>query len=121
MTLREQAAEFVPALVREASRIFPGTLAAVDAFVPPWSGRAPASPRAPVDTTPVGAVTGLLRSHPATVDSVAALLGATGSWAEMPFRPSAPAQPPESPGGGARALLADHPATAMAIAAVLTR
>src|SRR5262249_11007319 len=36
-TLRAQASELVPVLVREAGRAFPATLPAVDAWVPPWS------------------------------------------------------------------------------------
>ena len=36
-TLREQAGELVPVLIREAGRTFPGDLAGIDSFVPPWS------------------------------------------------------------------------------------
>ena len=36
-TLRDQAGELVPVLVREAGRTFPATLPAVDAWVPPWT------------------------------------------------------------------------------------
>ncbi|NEB16774.1 hypothetical protein, partial [Streptomyces coelicoflavus] len=35
-TLRSSAAELAPLLIREAGRIFPGRLAALDAWVPPW-------------------------------------------------------------------------------------
>ncbi|HEV2640166.1 MAG TPA: hypothetical protein VGX23_33840 [Actinocrinis sp.] len=37
VALREQAGELAPMLVREAGRTFPGTLAALDAWVPPWA------------------------------------------------------------------------------------
>ncbi|GAA3235327.1 DUF5682 family protein [Dactylosporangium siamense] len=36
-TLRDQAGELVPVLIREAGRTFPATLPAVDAWVPPWT------------------------------------------------------------------------------------
>ncbi len=41
-TLRDQAAELVPVLIREAGRTFPATLPAVDSWVPPWT--TPAAP-----------------------------------------------------------------------------
>ncbi|MET7465811.1 DUF5682 family protein, partial [Nonomuraea sp. NPDC005501] len=49
-TLREQARELVPVLVREAGRTFPAGLAELDAWVPPWSGRTavPAAAGGPV-------------------------------------------------------------------------
>ncbi|WP_327091548.1 DUF5682 family protein [Nonomuraea sp. NBC_01738] len=105
-TLREQAPELVPVLVREAGRTFPGTLAAVDAWTPPWSVRQ----AAPVVAAPVssGPVHALLASHPASTDAVAGLLGVEGAWS--------------APSGGASpacALVAEHPATAEAVASLL--
>jgi len=119
-TLRDQAHELVPTLVREAGRTFPGNLAAVDAWVPPWAGR-PASPPAPLaglaghgglvaQAGPVGPVVDLLVEHPATCDAVAALLGCDGGW-----RPGDP-RPPHPEAGE---LLARHPTTAEAVAALL--
>jgi hypothetical protein len=37
-TLRSEGAELAPLLIREAGRIFPGQLPALDAWVPPWRG-----------------------------------------------------------------------------------
>ncbi|NUS15299.1 MAG: hypothetical protein HOY69_28535, partial [Streptomyces sp.] len=39
-TLRSGGAELAPLLIREAGRIFPGRLAALDAWVPPWLAEA---------------------------------------------------------------------------------
>ncbi|MER6950291.1 DUF5682 family protein [Nonomuraea sp. NPDC000554] len=106
--LRKDAAELVPVLVREAGRTFPAGLAAVDAWVPPWSGQA-AQPSAPA-LAPSGPVAELLAGHPATLDAVAALLGCEGEWR----------QPSSPPGGGPAAdLLTRHPDTADAVATLL--
>ncbi|GAA4212248.1 DUF5682 family protein [Actinocatenispora rupis] len=105
-TLRAEAAELVPLLVREAGRTFPGSLRALDTWTPPWSAApAPAVPEA----RPGGPVTDLLAAHPAATDAVAAVLGATDPW-------STPG--PSAPSSG---LLDRHPATAQALAALLTR
>ncbi|MDT3441721.1 hypothetical protein QOZ89_19300 [Pseudofrankia sp. BMG5.37] len=110
-TLRDQAGELVPTLVREAGRTFPGSLADLDIWVAPWSGR-PASTMPPVDPAapPVGpaaagrtgpggarvgmagststadsaakdAVAALLAGYPAGTQAVAALLGFAEEWA----------------------------------------
>ncbi|TDE21440.1 hypothetical protein E1295_46685, partial [Nonomuraea mesophila] len=78
-TLRSGAADLVPVLVREAGRTFPGSLPAVDSWVPPWSARpVPASSvAAPVASGPVAE---LLVGHPAACDGVAGLLGCEGEW-----------------------------------------
>ncbi|ANB09592.1 hypothetical protein SAM40697_5636 [Streptomyces ambofaciens] len=109
-TMRSGAAELAPLLIREAGRIFPGRLAALDAWVPPW--RTPAVP--PVvrrvgaeESGPRGAA--LLPAHPAACDAVAELLGCAGEWA----RPGAPA------GLSGAALLAAHPAACDAVAGLL--
>jgi Family of unknown function (DUF5682) len=78
-TLRDQAHELVPVLVREAGRTFPASLASVDAWVPPWSAPAAAGPArsAPPTVTvaaPAGPVAELLATHPIAGDAVAALL-----------------------------------------------
>ena len=70
-TLREQAREQLPALVREAGRTFPASLASLDAWVPPWSAaEAPAAQPA----APAGPVAELLAAHPMAGDAMAALL-----------------------------------------------
>jgi hypothetical protein len=120
-TLRDQARELVPALVREAGRTFPGSLPVLDAWTPPWSQReAPDATTGPAGTPPRPAPTGplaeLVAGHPATGDAVAALLG---------YETLAPAGAPlvaqvTAPGDGeARALLGRHPGTAVAVAALL--
>jgi hypothetical protein len=71
-TLRAEAKELVPVLVREAGRTFPGSLAALDAWTPPWSAE-PAAPTPPrVETGPVA---GFLADHPAACDAIASVLG----------------------------------------------
>ncbi|GAB2931526.1 hypothetical protein GCM10027280_19000 [Micromonospora polyrhachis] len=112
-TLRNQAGELVPVLVREAGRTFPGTLPAVDAWVPPWTGRAvSATPGTAVAVT-AGPVTELLVGHPATCDAVAELLGCEGEWRPVGGAPAG-AEYREVSG-----LLTDHPATVEAVAGLL--
>ncbi|MEV4102366.1 DUF5682 family protein [Nonomuraea sp. NPDC049649] len=101
-TFRDEAAELVPVLVREAGRTFPGTLAAVDSWTPPWN--TPPTPSAPAPSS--GPVADLLTAHPATTDALATLLGCEGTWPET--------------GNPASTLLTRHPATAEALAALLT-
>jgi Family of unknown function (DUF5682) len=74
-TLRSDGAERAPLLVREAGRIFPGRLSALDEWVPPW--RAEPEPEAVPTATGTAAGQGiaLLAAHPATCDAVASLLG----------------------------------------------
>ncbi|MCW5254222.1 hypothetical protein IBX28_27645 [Streptomyces sp. SHP 1-2] len=106
-TLRSGAGELAPLLVREAGRIFPGRLAELDAWTPPW--------RTPPVQVPVRRAAGdggqgagprgaaLLGRHPAACDAVAELLGCEGTWA--------------APGSGAPVgalLVSRHPATAAA-------
>ncbi|MBE1491529.1 hypothetical protein H4W31_007167 [Plantactinospora soyae] len=113
-TLREQARELVPVLVREAGRTFPGSLAEVDSWVPPWSTRqvtgvTPASPAAPA-----GPVADLLVAHPAVCDAVAELLGCDQGW--LPAGRSGAG----SPHPATAALLGRHPATTVAVADLLS-
>ncbi|GAA1800231.1 hypothetical protein GCM10009682_22250 [Luedemannella flava] len=110
-TLKDNAAEYVPLLIREAGRTFPATLPAVDAFVPPWAARTkPAAVAAVVVTDRPAAA--LLRAHPDATDAVAALLGCPGEW-------RAPAATPTAGNPAARALLTEHSATTSAVAALL--
>ncbi|MGC9666015.1 hypothetical protein ACNTMW_05590 [Planosporangium sp. 12N6] len=111
-TLRDQAHELVPTLVREAARTFPGSLAALDAWVPPWADR-PAASTPAVPATRVaeaGPVADLLTGHRATCDAVAALLGCDDAW------PPAGAGPVRPEVGD---LVARYPTTAEAVAALL--
>ncbi|MEU3368620.1 hypothetical protein [Streptomyces pseudogriseolus] len=109
-TLRKGAADLAPLLIREAGRIFPGRLPALDAWIPPW--RMPqedpfaASRAQRTATAPVGAA--LLAARPATCDAVAELLGCEDGWQQhdAPARPGAP-------------LLSAHPATCDAVAELL--
>ena len=109
-TLRSGAADLAPLLIREAGRIFPGRLAALDAWVPPW--RTPETDpfaavlRTPAPDAPRGAA--LLAAHPAACDAVAELLGCDGGW--TPSGVPAPAGVP---------LLAAHPAACDAVAGLL--
>ncbi|WP_069169318.1 DUF5682 family protein [Streptomyces griseus] len=111
-TLRNDGADLAPLLIREAGRVFPGRLAALDSWVPPWR-EAPQPPAAGAPTALPGPGAGgralLLAAHPATCDSVAELLGCEGTWEET--------VPAASPGGAA--LVARHPETAEALEALL--
>jgi hypothetical protein len=86
-TLKDNANELVPVLVREAGATFPGHLPALDAWTPPWSspstgseGPAPsppasASPAAPVAGAGASAeLSALLARHPQTAAAVADLI-----------------------------------------------
>ncbi|MFF4873037.1 hypothetical protein [Streptomyces sp. NPDC000961] len=113
-TLRSNAGDLAPLLIREAGRIFPARLPALDAWIPPWR-RPPAAPRAArpgpaAADAPRGAA--LLPAHPATCDALAELLGCTEEWAP------AGGPPPEATGA---ALLTVHPDTCDALARLLGR
>jgi hypothetical protein len=116
-TLKDQAGELVPVLVREAGRTFPAGLTAVDAWVPPWAVSAPSAAGtggvAAVAAT-AGLVAELLAGHPGTTDALADLLGCAGGW-----RSAAPAGTGPGPGGAVSALLISHPLTADAVAGLL--
>ncbi|MEV4481928.1 DUF5682 family protein [Micromonospora coxensis] len=108
-TLREQGPELVPLLVREAGRTFPGTLPALDAWVPPWIAPSPTAVAAPA--VAAGPVAALLAAHPEPVDAVAALFGCDAAW-----------QPVDVPPGASdvAGLLAAHPDTVDAVAGLFT-
>ncbi|MFG3437618.1 DUF5682 family protein [Nonomuraea sp. NPDC047897] len=108
-TLRKEAAELVPILVREAGRTFPAALADLDAWTPPWTaGSAPASVPARAVTT--GPANTLLAAHPVACDAVAALLGCEEGWGAAGAAPAS---------GAAGELLSRHPGAAAAVAALL--
>ncbi|MEU9339172.1 hypothetical protein AB0D49_39540 [Streptomyces sp. NPDC048290] len=105
-TLRADGAEFAPLLIKEAGRVFPGRLTALDSWVPPWrTDRTRTRARRPA-ATPTGAA--LLPAHPATCDALAALLGCDTPW---PL--------PEPPSTGGAKLLTHHPQTTGAVTALL--
>ncbi|MEU9112353.1 hypothetical protein AB0D04_11285 [Streptomyces sp. NPDC048483] len=106
-TLRSGGAELAPLLIREAGRIFPGRLAALDEWVPPWRDRPDAGAVPPVRRAGGGSGGVLLAAHPATCDAVAGLLGCDGTWEAAGPAPS-----------GA-ALSARHPDTAVALEVLL--
>ncbi|MFE8935981.1 hypothetical protein ACFYNX_00600 [Streptomyces sp. NPDC007872] len=110
-TLRANAGDLAPLLVREAGRTFPARLADLDAWIPPWR-RPPAAPRAARPGPASAALRGvaLLPAHPATCDALAELLGCTEEWA--------PAGGPP-PGTAGAALLSAHPDTCDAPARLL--
>ncbi|MFH8799013.1 hypothetical protein ACH4F6_05340 [Streptomyces sp. NPDC017936] len=106
-TLRSGAADLAPLMVREAGRIFPGRLAELDAWVPPW--RMPeTNPFAARPVADVRRGAALLTAHPATCDAVADLLGCDDGWTQ-----------PDAPAPSGTALLAAHPATCDAVAGLL--
>ncbi|MEU5364162.1 DUF5682 family protein [Streptomyces sp. NPDC005925] len=105
-TLRGGGAELAPLLVREAGRIFPGRLGALDSWVPPWLAQPDPAATRPRRSAKAGGVA-LLTTHPAACDAVARLLGCDGQWAA----------PDAGPGGVA--LLGRHPETAVALEALL--
>ncbi|KES08867.1 hypothetical protein BU52_02105 [Streptomyces toyocaensis] len=106
-TLRSGAGDLAPLLIREAGRIFPGRLAALDAWTPPW--RMPeADPFAAKPVAGVRRGAALLTAHPATCDAVAGVLGCEGGWA-----------PSEAPAARGVGLLAAYPAACDAVAGLL--
>ncbi|MFE6985302.1 DUF5682 family protein [Streptomyces griseus] len=113
-TLRAGAADLAPLLIREAGRIFPARLAALDTWVPPWREVPEAAASA---AGPAKAATGgsrgatLLFAHPGTLDAVAELLGCDGAWAS----PDA-----DTTGAPGATLSARHPETATAWESLLS-
>ncbi|RSN12112.1 hypothetical protein DMH25_11150 [Streptomyces sp. WAC 01325] len=109
-TLRSGASDLAPLLIREAGRIFPGRLAALDAWVPPWRmpQTDPFTAARPKPAPDVHRGATLLTTHPATCDAVAKLLGYDGVWAQS-----------EVPLPSGVRLLATHPATCDAVVELL--
>jgi hypothetical protein len=102
-TLKAGGADLAPLLIREAGRIFPGRLAALDEWVPPWLAEEPV----PVARrTPQSRGVPLLAAHPATCDAVADLLGCDGTW--------------ETGEPQGSTLLGQYPDTALALVELLT-
>jgi hypothetical protein len=101
-TLKAGGADLAPLLIREAGRIFPSRLPALDEWVPPWLATEPV-PVAPRSARGRGVP--LLAAHPATCDAIASLLGCEETW--------------ETASQGA-ALVSEYPATAVALEELLT-
>ncbi|NUP51250.1 MAG: hypothetical protein HOW97_28655 [Catenulispora sp.] len=87
-TLRASGSDLAPLMIREAGRVFPGRLPALDAWVPPWRAE-PAQEQRPVRR--VGATPGsgsgrlsgagrLLTAHPQACDALAELFGCDDEW-----------------------------------------
>ncbi|MYQ89711.1 MULTISPECIES: DUF5682 family protein [unclassified Streptomyces] len=104
-TLRSGGSELAPLLIREAGRTFPGRLAALDTWVPPW--RAQPEAVRPARPAEGGRGCALLAAHPATCDAVASLLGCEGTWETADSGPAGVA------------LTGRHPDTAVALEALL--
>ncbi|MCZ4610639.1 DUF5682 family protein [Streptomyces sp. Lzd4kr] len=109
-TLRSGASDLAPLLIREAGRIFPGRLAALDTWVPPWRmpQTDPFTAARPKPAPDVHRGATLLTTHPSTCDAVAELLGYDGIWAQS-----------EVPLPSGVGLLSTHPATCDAVAELL--
>ncbi|MGW9116239.1 hypothetical protein ACWGRV_06235 [Streptomyces sp. NPDC055663] len=105
-TLRSSGSELAPLLIREAGRTFPGRLAALDAWVPPWLAQPEAVRPAADPAGPDGCT--LLAAHPATCDALASLLGYEGTWRTART---------DRPAGAA--LTGRHPETAAALEVLL--
>ncbi|MFD7618550.1 hypothetical protein [Streptomyces sp. NPDC059802] len=106
-TLRSGGAELAPLLIREAGRTFPGRLAALDAWVPPWRSQPETEAAHPIRHAEGGHGCTLLAAHPATCDAVASLLGCEGTWETADSGPAGVA------------LTGRHPDTAVALEALL--
>jgi hypothetical protein len=132
-TLREEAAELMPMLVREAGRTFPAGLSVVDSFVPPWSARRPALARAVAHAS--SNALPLLHAHSAATNALAGLLDITTDWATPPdasssshsdtnagsrFTIGVTAEPPAAKSLASKDLVAQHPQPADALHALLT-
>ncbi|GAB3430309.1 DUF5682 family protein [Actinophytocola sediminis] len=102
-TLKAGGADLAPLLIREAARMFPSRLAALDEWQPPWlAGEpSPVTPRAAR-----GRAVPLLAANPQTCAAVARLLGCAGDW-----------ETADAARQGV-ALLGEYPDTAAALAAV---
>ncbi|GAB3244254.1 DUF5682 family protein [Kineosporia babensis] len=119
-TLKQDAAELVPVLTREAGRTFPGQLPALDAWTAPWNrpARKVAPRSAALDRNGDPRARMLLDAHPAAALGVAELLGVAGEWQAAPAEDLDLASA-ASGSGPAMALLATYPESAKAAAGLI--
>ncbi|RMI32586.1 DUF5682 family protein [Nocardia stercoris] len=108
-TLRDQAGELVPVLVREAARTMPATRNALNGWTAPWAEPTGPAPEAAAGPGP-RAVAGLLHAYPDTTDALAELLGCAGTWQ----RPAA-----DNDSSAVAELLTAYPTTADALTELL--
>ncbi|MFF7216560.1 hypothetical protein ACFZAU_39520 [Streptomyces sp. NPDC008238] len=106
-SLRASGTELAPLLIREAGRMFPARLPALDAWIPPWKVEPTQPVLAPRKQSVRGAA--LLTAHPATTDALARILGCDDPWTRVDPEPT-----------GA-VLLDRYPATSAALEALLAR
>lgn len=117
--------DLVPELVREAGRTFPGTLPALDEWVPDWEAEDGPPEAAGQDQPPAvtlsdreRAVHDLLDGHRAAADATATYLDVDGEWTALPAGGPARVVDDER-ARGARSLLFDHRESATAVTAHL--
>jgi hypothetical protein len=128
LMLRPHGGSVLPALLKEASACYPGALAALERWQPPWSAPAPAAAAEAAPTAALSpaeaAVRRLLVAAPDTTNALAALFGAEPVWREVgtgPAAPAAAATGPSGPEAGVRGLLDEYPETLTALAGLLPR
>lgn len=131
MTLRPHAGATLPILVKEAAALFPGNLAALAGWQPPWHRQAEATPATGASSSPSPArvalgpaeqaAASLLGAHRATTEALASALGLSIAWSETPGAdPSAPAAGGADPEHeAARTLLRQFPEATSAAASLL--
>jgi hypothetical protein len=118
-TLRKEGRELAPLLVREAGRVFPASLDAVDTWTPPWSAPAPLSPT-PRSGRSAPAGSSRLGAYPAACNAVAALLGCAAEWTTGETGDGAEDQSTGETGGSAvRDLMVRQPEPAAAVSALM--
>jgi hypothetical protein len=131
-SLRPVAGTILPALMREVVQSTPKTLAALDAWTPPWETQRPAAATEPKRTKKADGGTpeeraqnALLRANPAATDAWAEALGLAPGWAAPTPEGGEAATGDEATSDGdpsasaIQALLAAHPAAVSAWAARL--
>jgi hypothetical protein len=136
MLLRPHARTALPVLLKEATAVYPGTLAALAGWSEPWEAQkipTPTGTGKSGDIAPsIGslgpeqvAVRRMLATFPATTNALAAALGVDARWTEAKKSGSDSANSTHvsrtANGSPAAELLKRHPATLKALAAALER
>ncbi len=127
MMLRPHAATVLPALMKEAAGIFPSSLAALDAWQPPWDrspSTATAGPAEPATTLSAELirVQHMLADHPSCTNALATALGVSRTWkTPADATGSAVVTGNDTASGDAQVaqLLDEYPATLAALAKLL--